>query len=355
MSSPEPSGGHPRPPGQRPLIRAAVDSDLDAIVRVHNRARPLLADTVAALRARRAAGVALRDDVPWIRLVAEIDGEIVGTGRAIEASRGPVSEPGVVYAGIEVDPDVAGRGVGRLLFEQVRVWAQALGANRLRCLVDLEDERSVAIARAWGLTASQGEEPPRWNYVLDVSRIERARLLEMLLPDIEVVALATRFDDDAFCRAVHEVHDEGRADIPSTEPFPATVYEDWRAGELRRAGDGGVTLVAVHSGDPVFPGDTPGPPGDKTVLGASAAEPVAFVPAAFVDWTVVRRSERRRGIGRMLKAALALWAAERGIDRLDTEVTGDNTAMIAVNASVGYRPVKGLELFEAPLHPDPAR
>ena len=323
----------------RPLIRAAVDSDLDAIVRVHNRARPLLADTVAALRARRAAGVALRDDVPWVRLVAELDGEIIGTGRAIEASAGPVAEPGVVYVGVEVDPEVAGHGVGHLLFEQVRVWAEALGAARLRCLVDLDDERSAAIARRWGFTASQAEEPLRWNYVLDVSRLERAALRRMLLPDVEVVPLATRFDDDAFCRAVHEVHDEGRADIPSTEPFPATVYEDWRAGELRRAGDGGVTLVACRIGDET----------DKAVLGASAAEPVAFVPAAFVDWTVVRRSERRRGIGRMLKAALALWAAERGIDRLDTEVTSDNTAMIAVNASIGYRPVRGLELFEAPL------
>ena len=88
------------------------------------------------------------------------------------------------------------------------------------------------------------------------------------------------------------------------------------------------------------------------MLGATAAEPVAFVPAAFVDWTVVRRSERRRGLGRMLKAALALWAAERGIDRLDTEVTADNTAMIAVNAGVGYRPARGVELFEAPLQPD---
>ena len=331
------------------MIRAAVDSDLDAIVRVHNRARPLLADTVAALRARRAAGVALRDDVPWIRLVAELDGEVVGTGRAIEASSGPVPEPGVVYVGVEVDPDVAGRGVGHLLFEQVRVWARALGADRLRCLVDLEDERSVAITRGWGLAASQAEEAPHWNYVLDVTRLERARLTEMLLPGIEVVALATRFDDDAFCRAVHEVYDEGRADIPSAEPFPATVYEDWRAGELRRAGDGGVTLVAVRSGDPGLTGDTPEPPACNAVLGASAAEPVAFVPAAFVDWTVVRRSERRCGIGRMLKAALALWAAERGIDRLDTEVTGDNVAMIGVNASVGYRPVKGLELFEAPL------
>jgi GNAT superfamily N-acetyltransferase len=90
------------------------------------------------------------------------------------------------------------------------------------------------------------------------------------------------------------------------------------------------------------------------VLGASAAEPVAFVPAAYVDWTVVRRSERRRGIGRMLKAALALWAAERGIDRLDTEVRDDNTGMVAVNASIGYRPVRGLELFEMPLPPDQA-
>ncbi len=231
------------------LIRAAVDSDLDAIVRVHNRARPLLADTVAALRARRATGVALRDDVPWIRLVAEKDGEIVGTGRGIEASGGPVPEPGVVYAGIEVDPDLSGQGIGHVLLEQIRVWAQALGAVQLRCLVDLDDERSAAITRGWGFTASQAEDPMRWNYVLDVPRLERARLTEMLLPGIEVAPLATRFDDDAFCRAVHEVHDEGRADIPSTEPFPATVYEDWRAGELRRAGDGGVTLVACRAGD----------------------------------------------------------------------------------------------------------
>jgi len=328
------------PDSIRPLIRAAVDSDLDAIVRVHNRARPLLADTVAALRARRASGVALRDDVPWIRLVVELGGEIVATGRGIEASSGPVAEPGVVYAGIEVDPDVAGGGIGRLLFDQVRVWAQALGADRLRCLVDLDDERSAAVARAWGFSPSEAEDPPRWNYVLDVSRLDRARLTEMLLPDVEVVPLATRFDDEAFCRAVHEVHDEGRSDIPSTEPFPATVYEDWRAGELRRAGDGGVTLVACRKGDT----------GAEAVLGASAAEPVAFVPAAFVDWTVVRRSARRRGVGRALKAALALWAATRGIDRLDTEVTADNTAMIAVNAEVGYRPARGLELFEAPLH-----
>lgn len=324
----------------RPLIRAAVDSDLDAIVRVQNRSRPLLADTVAALRARRAQGVALRDDVPWVRLVAEVDGEVVATARAIEASGGPVPEPGVVYVGIEVDPGFAGRGVGQALLEQVRVWAQAIGASRLRCLVDLDDDRSAAIARAWGFEQADGdEEPLRWNYVLDVSRLERARLSEMLLPGVEVVPLATRFDDEAFCRAVHEVHDEGRADIPSTEPFPATVYEDWRAGELRRAGDGGVCLVAVRDDDET----------DKAVLGATAAEPVAFVPAAFVDWTVVRRSERRRGLGRALKAALALWAAERGIDRLDTEVTADNTAMIAVNSAVGYRPARGVELFEAHL------
>jgi GNAT superfamily N-acetyltransferase len=330
--------------GRRPLIRAAVDSDLDAIVRVHNRARPLLADTVAALRARRAAGVALRDDVPWIRLVAEVDGEIVATGRGIEASGGPVPEPGIVYVGIEVDPAVQGRGIGRVLFDQLQVWAAAVGARHLRCLVDLDDERSAAVTAGWGFTRAEAEEPLHMiNYVLDVFRLDRARLGAMLLPGVDVIPLATRFDDDAFCRAVHEVHDEGRADIPSTEPFPATAYEDWRAGELRRAGDGGVCLVACRPGA----GDA-----DSVVLGATAAEPVAFVPAAFVDWTVVRRGERRRGVGRMLKAALALWAAERGIERLDTEVTADNEAMIAVNAGVGYRPARGLELFEAAVHAD---
>jgi GNAT superfamily N-acetyltransferase len=341
LSCPDPS---------RLLIRAAVDSDLDAIVRIHNRARPLLADTVAALHQRRAKGVALSDEVPWIKLVAEVDGEVVATGRAIEASGGPVADPGVVYVGVEVDPAFAGQGIGHQRFEQLRLWAETMGASRLRCLVDLDDERATAIVRRWGFQPGEAEEPLRWNYVLDVTRLERSRLTAMLLPDVEVVPLATRCDDDSFCRAVHEVHDEGRADMPSTEPFPATVYEDWRAGELRRAADGGVTLVAVRAGDgAAFPGDTSESPGEKAVLGASAAEPMAFIPAAFVDWTVVRRSERRRGIGRMLKAALALWAVERGIERLDTEVTGDNTSMIAVNASIGYQPVRGLELFEASL------
>ena len=325
------------------MIRAAVDSDLDAIVRVHNRARPLLADTVAALRSRRTAGVALRDDVPWIRLVAELDGEIVGTGRAIEASGGPVPEPGVVYAGIEVDPDVAGRGIGHLLLQQVRVWAEAFGADRLRCLVDLDDERATAITEGWGFIRSEADEPLRWNYVLDVSRVERSRLLDMLQPGVEVVPLATRFDDEAFCRAVHEVHDEGRCRHPEHRTVPGhrlRGLEGRRAppGRRRRRMPGGRAAT--------------GEEGDKAVLGATAAEPVAFVPAAFVDWTVVRRSERRRGLGLMLKAALALWAAERGIDRLDTEVTADNTAMIAVNAGVGYRPARGVELFEARLTPD---
>lgn len=83
----------------------------------------------------------------------------------------------------------------------------------------------------------------------------------------------------------------------------------------------------------------------RVVLGRTADRPsgAAFVAlhgtTAMVHAVEVRESQRRKGAGRQLLAAAALWAAEQGADRLALAVTKANTAARALYASLGMQPV----------------
>jgi len=86
--------------------------------------------------------------------------------------------------------------------------------------------------------------------------------------------------------------------------------------------------------------------GPKTVvLGRTADRPsgAAFVAlhgtTAMVHAVEVRESQRRKGAGRQLLAAAALWGAAQGADRLALAVTKANTAARALYASLGMQPV----------------
>ena len=86
--------------------------------------------------------------------------------------------------------------------------------------------------------------------------------------------------------------------------------------------------------------------GPKTVvLGRTADRPsgAAFVAlhgtTAMVHAVEVRESQRRKGAGRQLLAAAALWGAQQGADRLALAVTKANTAARALYASLGMQPV----------------
>jgi GNAT superfamily N-acetyltransferase len=107
-----------------------------------------------------------------------------------------------------------------------------------------------------------------------------------------------------------------------------------------------------------LPGAPPGPDElrrrdarrDLWVCAAVAGETVvAFTeieaepgPAASQHATVVLPGHRRRGLGAAVKWALAdrLRAARPGIATVTTTVNADNTAMLALNERLGYRPVR---------------
>jgi GNAT superfamily N-acetyltransferase len=124
----------------------------------------------------RAARGAVADDL--VTFIAERDGLWIGlaTGLAEDPDGS-----GPVLAGMFVDPDERGHGVGRGLVEAVAAWARASGATclylsppptirRLRCMVDAASSQP-ARPSLWGTR------PPSTSNAWYASCYERARAL----------------------------------------------------------------------------------------------------------------------------------------------------------------------------------
>ena len=77
-----------------------------------------------------------------------------------------------------------------------------------------------------------------------------------------------------------------------------------------------------------------------------------FRPGASWQWdTVVLAAHRERGIGRWLKSEMWRWlrATEPEVDRLVTGNAESNTAMLAINVAMGYRPAYSFRVWQADL------
>jgi RimJ/RimL family protein N-acetyltransferase len=55
--------------------------------------------------------------------------------------------------------------------------------------------------------------------------------------------------------------------------------------------------------------------------------------------TGTRADLRRRGLARLAKLATIAWAREHGFAAIQTSTDGENAPMLALNESLGYRPV----------------
>ncbi len=88
-------------------------------------------------------------DPPGVTLVAVDDGRVVGSANAYANRPGPGSH--VVGASFMVDPDHAGRGIGRALGEQVIAWATERGFMAMQFNAVVESNlAAVALWRKLG-------------------------------------------------------------------------------------------------------------------------------------------------------------------------------------------------------------
>ena len=87
-------------------------------------------------------------------LVAEVDGELVGQIMGALRDPYPVFEPGRYgyVTDVVVDPAVRRSGVGRALFESLKMWFREKGVTHLQLQVAHKNVASQAFWRAMGCT-----------------------------------------------------------------------------------------------------------------------------------------------------------------------------------------------------------
>lgn len=232
------------------------------------------------------------------RLVAEVDGRVVGVSRLRDHG-----ERSMVM--VQVLPSYRRRGVGSALLDAVLPYAVAAGATSVGSIVN-GDEGSQAAATAWGFTHERRH---------TMSAVD-PRTVVGPDPGADVVPLS-----ECDPRAVHDCFVACAADDPSglsqAYSFEEFLRDDWshplHAAALGRA------VVA-----------------DGTVL-AFAQVSVAG-DRAWNDFTGTRPSARGAKLALRVKAASLVALAEAGVTTCGTGNDAANAPMLAVNTRLGYRP-----------------
>ena len=272
-----------------------TERDLEDWVRVRNAVVPNEPTTAEQVRAL--------DEEGRLLLLAEVDGELAGSGAAARShfvGRGFVA-PRVV-------PSHRGRGLGTAILDELADHIRSLDRGELISFVYADEPDSVAFAE-------------RFRQVVVDYQLEQTREIgdepPAILPDgIEVVSLAGRRDE--LLRAAWPVALEGYEDMPLPGDI---VYEldEWLRDEATRS-DG--SFVALEGGEVVgYAGLMKHADGDARVEHGL---------------TVVRRDRRGRGIAQALKHAQLHWAAKAGVVELVTWTQKGNEAMQGLNRSLGY-------------------
>ena len=237
-----------------------------------------------------------------LMLLAEADGELVGSGTA---GRSDIGGHGFVMP--RVLPDKRRRGVGTALLTRLAEHVESLGFARAGS--NLDDPGSLEFAHRFGFT----EHDRQVEQVREVGANETPPVI----PDgVEVVSLAEH--PELFARVYHELAVEAIADFAVT-PKLEISFEDWQR-EWVTWPEG--SFIALH--------------GDEIVGCASLIRDHDRPERAEHGLTAVRRDWRGRGLAKALKQQTIVWAAANGLSELYTWTQTGNEGMRAVNERLGY-------------------
>ncbi|MFH8801769.1 GNAT family N-acetyltransferase [Streptomyces sp. NPDC017936] len=288
-------------------LRPDAPADLEGFVRVRDLALPYLIftpESVAHDAARARPGARSR------RLVAEEDGEIVGTAQVGLAHDSP--EPGQGVLNVYVDPARTGRGAGTLLVRAAEEHLAAHGATRLfSWVLDEPGHRAYAEKR--------GYRPSRSAHFLTLDLVDTA--LPPLQDPPPGVALRTAADFADDPRPLFLLDAETASDEPGDIAVDLTDYEAWTEEVWRHPlFDAELTSVVVADGRPV-------------------AFSLAHTDGAGryrSGMTGTARAFRGRGLAKLAKNDSLHRARAAGYTQALTGNDADNGPMLAVNEWLGY-------------------
>ena len=263
-------------------------------------------------RARRAVWVALEE------------GEIVGF--ADGQVRWEVSEEGVCEFWAAVDPGYRRRGIGSELFEAVWSHLLDLGARVVQSWAEEDEGKLFLLARGFSEVRQEriSSVDPRTIDFAHLSSLEAAKGEE----GFRAVPLGQALDRP---RDLFELYMFGEADMPGVFVEDNIAFDEWEQETL-------AAPSLDHEGSFIV------------VLGE---RPVAIAwlevdregGRANNEMTATAPEFRRRGLARLAKLASMRWAAELGITSVLTSNDRENPGMLALNDSLGYRPLAVRGIF----------
>ncbi|MEU2562709.1 GNAT family N-acetyltransferase [Streptomyces longispororuber] len=288
-------------------LRTADPADAAAYAAVRRASVPAMLATAASVAYTCAHA---HPDARYRALVAEADGEVIGTAQVGLAHDSP--EPGQGYLNVYVHPERTGLGAGSLLVRTAEEFLAHEGATALYTWV-LDTPRNHAFAARRGYRASRTARFLR----LDLARAALPPLAGPP-PGVEL-RTAADFRDDP--RPLFALDAETAADEPSDVPAEFDDYAYWLTETWHHPLlDHELTTVAVVDG-----------------------EPAAFT-LAHTDgdgryasgMTGTARAHRGRGLAKLAKNASLHRAREAGCTEAFTGNDTENGPMVAINRWFGY-------------------
>lgn len=288
-------------------VRPDVRADTEEFVRVRRLALPFMVYSPEALAHQIAH---MHPDAHYRPLVAEEDGEIIGTAQVHLAHDSP--EPGQGNVNVYVHPERTRRGAGSLLVRAAEEQLAAAGATRLLSWV-LDEPGNRVFAERHGYRASRS------------AHFLRLDLANGVLPPLQDpppgVELRTGEDFADDPRPLFELDAETMADEPSDIDTEFTDYEAWLQESWRHPlFSPGLTVVAVADGRPA-------------AFTAVRADGGTSYSTAM---TGTARAFRGRGLAKLAKNHSLHRARAAGYTQAFTGNDAGNDAMIAINTWFGY-------------------
>ncbi|KUO11135.1 GNAT family N-acetyltransferase [Streptomyces sp. DSM 15324] len=288
-------------------LRPDAAAEIEGFVRVRHAALPYVFFSPQSLRHALSL---VHPGAHALKLVAEEDGEIIGTAQVGLAHESPV--PGQGFLNVYVDPARTGRGAGALLVRTAEEHLAAHGATDLYAWV-LDEPGNRAFAERHGYRPSRSAHFLR----LDLANAALPPLTDPP-PGVELRTAADFADDPRplFALDAAVAADEpGDIEVEFTD-YEAWVAENWNHPHLDRE----LTSVAVADGRPV----------------AFSVAHTDGVGRYGTGMTGTVRDRRGRGLAKLVKNHSLHRARAAGYTEAYTGNDADNGPMLAINKWFGY-------------------
>ncbi|MER8008649.1 GNAT family N-acetyltransferase [Streptomyces sp. NPDC094149] len=289
-------------------LRPDDPTDVEAFARVRHLALPYILWTPAAILHHLAHTPA---EARFRSLVAEEDGEVIGTAQVHLAHESP--EPGQGMLNIYVRPDRVHRGAGTHLVRAAERHLTDHGATKLLAWV-LDEPANRAFAERHGYRPSRSAHFLRLDLTTGTLPPPQSPP-----PGVELRSAADLADDP---RPLFELDAETASDEPSDVDTEMTDYEAWVEQTWNHPSfDRELTTVAFVEGRPAAfsIAYTDGPTGRYATAMTGTA-----------------RAHRGRGLAKLAKNHSLHRARAAGFREAHTGNDTDNGPMLAINKWFGY-------------------